>query len=635
MEHNDSRHERAPANPPSGMEESTAGDSKLAQSIWQRYGGSPGIIPTAPLLALTRRVSLNIARLPLLRAVSQRWAPAAHVLPRARAALPYRSTPAGADEPALSTTPVRSFSETLLPQLGAASGRASRQPAALVPSSGEVGGSDRLVIDKARRRSVGPPMLLGEQTLPAHRAATGEQSVAAQGQMAAPDSSSDLSAGVLQRQLRGVADQVTQPTATSPGPVLLHGRVVSDTPLTARPPLTLMASAAGPSESQPPTADMAPLPATSDPLTALAGQGRSQRLASAQSPGQSSGEGSQPGAGQQAMPPAVSREDLGTTIVQRHLETPLRRDIPGQVLPSGPAPLAGHINATLQRSSGAPLTFHGSSRDPLSAAQPLMAHILGGIPPARLHTDPPAVAASEALGADAFTVGSDIFFAARQANFHHPRGVALLGHELTHVVQRRRQEGGSPAALEEAAVANESIILRHLTASAPFTAQQTLTAAHPAISGTPPGIGSPPGRGFSAPTNPFAAPPPLSSSSPLALAASAQRAVDSAPGAEARTADLSGAPPANGSPPGRGFSAPTNPFTAPLPLSSSSPLALAASVQRAVDSAPGAEATTALPEPPTGTAAESTPEVDVMRLADQVYELLVQRLASERERRGW
>ena len=245
MEHNDSRHERAPANPPSGMEESTAGDSKLAQSIWQRYGGSPGIIPTAPLLALTRRVSLNIARLPLLRAVSQRWAPAAHVLPRARAALPYRSTPAGADEPALSTTPVRSFSETLLPQLGAASGRASRQPAALVPSSGEVGGSDRLVIDKARRRSVGPPMLLSEQTLPAHRAATGEQSVAAQGQMAAPDSSSDLSAGILQRQLRGVADQVTQPTATSPGPVLLHGRVVSDTPLTARPPLTLLASAAG------------------------------------------------------------------------------------------------------------------------------------------------------------------------------------------------------------------------------------------------------------------------------------------------------------------------------------------------------------------------------------------------------
>lgn len=42
-----------------------------------------------------------------------------------------------------------------------------------------------------------------------------------------------------------------------------------------------------------------------------------------------------------------------------------------------------------------------------------------------------------AIGALAFTVGSDIYFAPGQYDPHSPQGQALLGHELTHVLQQR------------------------------------------------------------------------------------------------------------------------------------------------------------------------------------------------------
>src|SRR5262247_4718920 len=102
MDHGDSPHQRAPANPPSDAEESTVGGSELAQSIWRRYGDSPGVIPTAALLTLTRRVGLGIDRLQLLAEVSQRWVPAAVAFPAPGSTLPYRGSPALTREPSLS-----------------------------------------------------------------------------------------------------------------------------------------------------------------------------------------------------------------------------------------------------------------------------------------------------------------------------------------------------------------------------------------------------------------------------------------------------------------------------------------------------------------------------------------------------
>ena len=51
----------------------------------------------------------------------------------------------------------------------------------------------------------------------------------------------------------------------------------------------------------------------------------------------------------------------------------------------------------------------------------------------RIHVGPEA----SAIGAIAFTWGSDIHFAPGQYNPHTPHGQFLLGHELTHVVQQR------------------------------------------------------------------------------------------------------------------------------------------------------------------------------------------------------
>ena len=64
----------------------------------------------------------------------------------------------------------------------------------------------------------------------------------------------------------------------------------------------------------------------------------------------------------------------------------------------------------------------------------------------RIHADDYAGRTAKAIGADAFTFGSDIFFGAGRYVPNSPAGQRLLAHELTHVVQQvphvARQEGG-------------------------------------------------------------------------------------------------------------------------------------------------------------------------------------------------
>lgn len=61
---------------------------------------------------------------------------------------------------------------------------------------------------------------------------------------------------------------------------------------------------------------------------------------------------------------------------------------------------------------------------------------------ARVHVDPEAGAAANALRAEAFATGRDIYFAPGNYDPSTPKGMSLLAHELTHVVQ---QSGGSPS----------------------------------------------------------------------------------------------------------------------------------------------------------------------------------------------
>ena len=72
----------------------------------------------------------------------------------------------------------------------------------------------------------------------------------------------------------------------------------------------------------------------------------------------------------------------------------------------------------------------------------------GGV---RVHSGAPAAAATQAVGAKAFTVGNDMFFGAGRYRPETDGGKRLLAHELVHTVQ---QGGGSararPARLQRA-----------------------------------------------------------------------------------------------------------------------------------------------------------------------------------------
>lgn len=82
-------------------------------------------------------------------------------------------------------------------------------------------------------------------------------------------------------------------------------------------------------------------------------------------------------------------------------------------------------------------------------AKPLAADLRASLEPqfgtnfgdVRVQTGPEGHAASRALGARAFTLGSDVFFAQGQYQPNTIAGRKLLAHELTHVVQQRGASG--------------------------------------------------------------------------------------------------------------------------------------------------------------------------------------------------
>ncbi len=71
----------------------------------------------------------------------------------------------------------------------------------------------------------------------------------------------------------------------------------------------------------------------------------------------------------------------------------------------------------------------------------------------RVHVGPEAAA----IGAIAFTWGSDLHFAPGQYNPHTPHGQFLLGHELTHVVQQRAGRVSNPFGTGVAVVQDQAL----------------------------------------------------------------------------------------------------------------------------------------------------------------------------------
>jgi hypothetical protein len=133
-----------------------------------------------------------------------------------------------------------------------------------------------------------------------------------------------------------------------------------------------------------------------------------------------------------------------------------RRPAPARALTSEPpGPRREPGLAQLQRAAGnravAGAMAGGQPLDPVTRAlaESRYGEDFAGV---RIHSDAHSAVTSRALGALAYTVGSDIVFAPGR---YDPRGAAgrrLLGHELAHVVQQRR--GGPtarPPAIEQSA----------------------------------------------------------------------------------------------------------------------------------------------------------------------------------------
>jgi len=94
------------------------------------------------------------------------------------------------------------------------------------------------------------------------------------------------------------------------------------------------------------------------------------------------------------------------------------------------------------------------------------------MPHVRLHSDTSANLMAAKLNAEAFTIGRDVFFASGELNLSTARGIALLGHELTHVRQQEQGtarpstgdiSGAQYQALENEALTNEQAMLSILS----------------------------------------------------------------------------------------------------------------------------------------------------------------------------
>lgn len=121
----------------------------------------------------------------------------------------------------------------------------------------------------------------------------------------------------------------------------------------------------------------------------------------------------------------------------------------------------------------------------------------------RVHTDARASASAESVGANAYTVGSDIVFRSGQFDAASSTGQRTLAHELTHVVQQRSgpvDGNDAPGGIrlsdpsdrfERAADATADAVLSSRGASAttaatsaPPTAQRELDEEEPAVQTT-------------------------------------------------------------------------------------------------------------------------------------------------------
>jgi Domain of unknown function (DUF4157) len=198
-----------------------------------------------------------------------------------------------------------------------------------------------------------------------------------------------------------------------------------------------------------------------------------------------------------APPPATSHRDTG--VVQR------------DAAPGGHRPADPQVMDQLRSSSssGSPLP-----RDMQSFMEPRFKADFSSV---RIHTDQHAAALSAQLGARAFTIGRDIYFARGEFRPDRPEGWELVAHELTHTLQ----QGGAahaPVAPPKAPAPAKP---------APPATAQPAKAPSPAAAAAPGGAAKPvaaaPSSTAAAPAPAVAAPKPAAAPKPPMPVAAAPR----------------------------------------------------------------------------------------------------------------
>ncbi|MCW6003600.1 DUF4157 domain-containing protein, partial [Micromonospora sp. CPCC 205371] len=99
-------------------------------------------------------------------------------------------------------------------------------------------------------------------------------------------------------------------------------------------------------------------------------------------------------------------------------------------------PLAAAGNAAISRLLGGAPPAGGGAALPAGFRAEAEASFGAGLSGVRVHTDAAADGAARRVSANAFTVGSDIYFGAGRYDPDGSTGRHLLAHELTHVVQQ-------------------------------------------------------------------------------------------------------------------------------------------------------------------------------------------------------
>ena len=127
----------------------------------------------------------------------------------------------------------------------------------------------------------------------------------------------------------------------------------------------------------------------------------------------------------------VSRlqQERGNQYVQRVVAA--ARGMPGQLVGRSQPEMVDEVQQ--RKGSGSPLP-----EAPRQQMEGFFGADLSGV---RVHTGGEAVSLSRELNAQAFTVGSDIFFNEGKYNPHSSDGQGLLAHELTHVGQQTGFDG--------------------------------------------------------------------------------------------------------------------------------------------------------------------------------------------------